>query len=307
MLKQYIKLIGFLFLFSCVETEEPKIDNLVINSFFSPSTDFTVQSSNSVSMFDTVTYKQVKAIKPKLYEDDKLLGELSIKSAYSKPGFASEIPESYSLAGFTPKQGRKYKLELDYNGKKITAEDVIPEAVDFEISNMRYTQLTGEYNDDGLELSLDFEDKKDEDNFYIIAFNSVEYTDKDDKQGWAQALGWMQTDDPSIEYSYYQVGNLSTGQRYIFSDKYFDGEKYTMKIRYSNAVKAGENFGLTIYLMSISKNYYKFIVSYLRQKQNNEDYYAEPTQVFNNIENGFGVFAGFSMSKKHIDFRNIKI
>ena len=54
---------------------------------------------------------------------------------------------------------------------------------------------------------------------------------------------------------------------------------------------------LNILLLSVSEQYYKYVTSVIEQQNNNDDYYAEPTKVYNNINNGYGIFAGYCTSK----------
>jgi hypothetical protein len=300
----YVVFIVMFVCFSCIEENEVKVDNLVVNSFFSPDAEFVVQTSNSVSVFDTATYSPIKDLKGKIFEDDILLGELKFRAKYAIPGFAGEIPQGYSLENIKFTQGKKYRLEFDYKGQKVRAEDVIPKAVPFEISKTEILKPNEQVSESGFECTIDFNDPKDEENFYLICYNSIDFVDENDKLGWAQSTGWMKSEDPSIEYSYYHPGVISAGQRFIFSDKYFDGKKYSMKVVFNTGISdQPNNIGLTVYFISISKKYYQYVVSYLKQEKNNDDFYSEPTQVFNNIENGLGIFAGFSVQKKEFDFR----
>ncbi len=81
----------------------------------------------------------------------------------------------------------------------------------------------------------------------------------------------------------------------FFSDELFNGETYTLHI--SGAFPNGK-----VYLRHTSKNYYLYRKYYTRHAYNQQfqgDFWTtifmgEPQTMFTNIENGYGIFAGYS-------------
>jgi len=287
---------------SCVDETEIETDNYVINSMFSSETPFVIQTSTTVSVFDTATYRSIKDMEGKLFEDDQLLGELSFQEEKDQEGVPAIIPEGYTLPGFVPQAGKQYKLELKHHDQIITASDVMPAKVDFSITGT--SEVVDDYSTDvnGIQCNISFKDVKEVNNYYIITYNVTEYLDPNDDIGWTQTTGWMRSDDPSIEYDYYHQSTLNTGYRFIFSDKYFNGKDYTLPVSFFVGHDSGRAMSLNVYLMNVSEQYYKYVTSSIQQNKNNDDYYAEPTQVYNNINNGYGVFAAYSLSKHSLDF-----
>ncbi|MCG8696702.1 MAG: DUF4249 domain-containing protein [Bacteroidales bacterium] len=288
---------------SCDTESEINIDNYVVNSFISSDTPFIVKTTKTVSVFDTATYSPLKNLEGKLYENGELIGDLIYQLPYQREGIPEEVPEGYSITGFVPEQGKEYSFELRDGNFVIQGSDVIPYAVNFTVDT---TTVLDDYDLStlGTECTLNFTDPADRDNYYVIAYNATEFFSNEDTIGWTQAIGWMKSDDPAIEHSFYYQGLLYTGNRFIFSDKYFNGKEYSMPVRIFAGQNSGRRVNLTIYLLSVSEQYYKYVTSSIKQQENNEDYYAEPTQVYNNIENGFGIFAGFSVSKQIVEFGN---
>jgi len=47
-------------------------------------------------------------------------------------------------------------------------------------------------------------------------------------------------------------------------------------------------------LSSVSEDYYKYNVTLAKYEQTQGDPFAQPVQVYSNIENGFGIFGGYS-------------
>ena len=290
-------------LLSCEKESEINIDNNVINSFISDGTPFVIQASKTVSVFDTATYFSSKDLEGVLYEDGKIVGDLIFQETYTREGLPGEVPEGYSVNGFGPKQGKEYRFELKRGQDVVVSgSDKIPFPVSFTISDTSTVNDESSMDSKGIECSIKFNDTAGEENYYIITYNHTEFMDQYDEIGWTQGTGWMKSDDPAIESYYYRTGLLYTGNRYIFSDKYFDGQEYTMPVSFFVGHDSGRRMNLNIYLLSVSEQYYKYVSSAIKQQENNDDYYAEPTQVYNNINNGFGIFAGFSVSKYIIEF-----
>ncbi len=288
--------------FSCEEEVDIQYNQYVVNSFFSESVPFLIQTTNTVSVFDTATYFSIKDMQGELYEDGELVGDLVFQDSYYREGLPGEVPEGYSIDGFTPQPGKEYSFELKHGDITITGSDMIPYPVDFTITDT--TTVLDEYDltYKGIECQINFIDPANEDNYYLLTYNVTEYLDEDDDIGWTQAGGWMNSDDPAIENYYYQQGLLYTGYRFIFSDQYFNGKEYTIPVSYFVGHTSPRRKDLNIYLISISEQYYNYVTSAINQQENNDDYYAEPTQVYNNIINGFGIFAGFSVSEYVMEF-----
>ena len=292
---------------SCVRETELSTDNYVINSMFAADTPFVVQTSRTVSVFDATTYHSIKDMNAKLYEDEHLLGELTFQGKKYQEEMAGVIPEGYALPGFTPKEGKQYKIEFRHNGQTITASDVMPEKIDFEIARTS-TVFEGDANTaKGIKCDIAFSDPGENDNYYVIAFNVTNYVDPKSDEGWTQSTGVMKSDDPSIEYQYYHQSVLSTGASFILSDKTFNGKNYTIPVDFYVGHATGEVKSLNIYFLSVSEQYYKYVISSVKQYNNNEDYYAEPTQAYSNVDNGYGIFAAYAISKQSVKFPKKKL
>ncbi|TKG95599.1 DUF4249 domain-containing protein [Puteibacter caeruleilacunae] len=287
---------------SCVEETEINTDNYVINSMFASDAPFIVQTSKTVSVFDAGTYYTEKGMEGKLYEDEKLLGELIFQEEKHLENSSTSIPEGYTLPNFAPKERKQYKIEFQHNGQTITASDVMPSKVDFKITKTA-TVREGDINTaKGLRCDLTFSDPPKEDNYYVISYNVTSYVDSQSDNVWTQSYGSMKSDDPLIEYQYYHQSNLATSSCFILSDKSFNGKNYTIPVDFYVGHDLGEVKSLNIYLLSVSEQYYKYVVSSVKQNNNNKDYYAEPTQAYNNINNGYGIFAAYNISKQSVEF-----
>jgi len=85
---------------------------------------------------------------------------------------------------------------------------------------------------------------------------------------------------------------------YFFSDELFNGQKYTLQINRD----LGYGIPQKIILRSVSRNYYLYRKYWTRHYYNQTTdesglrgiiYKGEAQPMYNNIENGYGIFAGY--------------
>ena len=98
--------------------------------------------------------------------------------------------------------------------------------------------------------------------------------------------------------------NSDYSSELIFTDELFDGKTYTALVNYYNEFKddGGDSTQITDYLSSylvtelrsLSTDYFAFKSSYSRYQFSTGDPFAQPVQVYDNIDGGFGIFAGFN-------------
>jgi hypothetical protein len=104
----------------------------------------------------------------------------------------------------------------------------------------------------------------------------------------------IKTQDSRYSISYDDsplYGNQSSFKPAIFNDVGMDGQ--LLKI----PVTVFKDQSVTIQLRSISKEYYQYYTSNFRQSFSDQTTLAQAVYVFSNIENGFGIFAGYSQSE----------
>ena len=99
----------------------------------------------------------------------------------------------------------------------------------------------------------------------------------------------------------------------VFSNELIEGNTYTMIINYTTGSASRSNnegwvtnlFPVRVELRTVCFNYYKFIKQqYLYEHSNSEPIFSVgATSTFNlhsNVENGYGIFAGYSSVKSEI-------
>ena len=102
-------------------------------------------------------------------------------------------------------------------------------------------------------------------------------------------------------------GFKSRDEQGLFTDLLFNGQNKTLEIKIpplkkdyvfneNGKLNSEKTLSLTLYLHNISKSYYYYRTSLELYVDASRNPFAQPVQVFSNINNGFGIFAGAQIS-----------
>lgn len=86
-----------------------------------------------------------------------------------------------------------------------------------------------------------------------------------------------------------------SGTAPFFKDVLFDGQAHEIELSYAEGVVlASRERLLRVQVLYVSETYYKHLRSALLHEHTQENPFAEPVNIYSNVENGYGVFAGYS-------------
>jgi hypothetical protein len=203
--------------------------------------------------------------------------------------------------------GNEYTIEVSAPGyESVTATTTIPRPV--QITEIQSGDLMPPPSDDLMgkrAIHVRFKDPADESNYYGI---SIYVKIKDSRLGVSLLQTLPTPLNPVYAEDYYAEDFRSGGyihQEYsiLFNDRLFNGLDNVFSVWCYEGTEedvspwSGEVQGYVVILKSISEEYYNYRVTYNLQQKAKRDPYAQPVQVFNNINNGFGIFAGYSISR----------
>lgn len=234
---------------------------LVANSFFTPETDWQVQLYLSRDILDNDPYEQIAGATVQIFEGETVVASLS------------EIyPGLYGLnQGPRPQAGHTYILRASAPGlEAIEATDSIPTAVPIERVELSF-EATIE------NITVHFSDPPDVKNYYQIGILQEQY-------GYTFPV-YFETDDLIFE----SQGGIDEEEAF-FDDSLISGQDYGLKLRIYPQEPIDE---LYVLLLSLSESYYKYVES---TKDLDDNPFVEPMRAFTNIDGGFGIFAGYSIS-----------
>ena len=204
--------------------------------------------------------------------------------------------------GFKSPNNGPYMLNVKTSlNENINSTSILPNTVPAFIADTLSYVNSGKNR---LQISLNFDDPITDENYFEIGVymkkrkmsvntNSNGQTDTN----YSLISKWMnlKCDDQNIE--------KTINNNLIFNDKLFNGSNKTLRFDVRNRVKDFSNdpsnkiLNFDIYFMNICSSLYHFHKSLKNHVNSSGDPFSQPTQVYSNINNGIGVFAGASPFK----------
>ena len=284
----------FIALIACSKVVEVDIPfekpNIVVNSLIHPDTFFTAELTQSNFILDTLDYfRYILDAQVEVYEDGNYLGDLLYDNLYF----------NYANNTLFPKPGSIYELRvLKPNYELVTAQTTVPVAApQFEILNIQ--DVIGEFGNIEKELTIKITDVP-ENSYYEFFIKEYQFNYNNAsgntivEDSVLYRLGMMTSDllvspDGDIYYS----------NEFLFDDVLFRNSSYTFKLSlpylsYNFTLnKLPPDYYLLISMRSIHEEYYKYKVSYNKQREVEFSPFAESVFVYNNINNGLGLFSSY--------------
>lgn len=284
----FIVLIISSFIFSCTKIEDivdfpVKDPKLTLNCYFHPDSTWTFHVSRSLSVIDNANLSMVTDATIKLWENNDLIATLTEASP----------DQRYYFYGSKPKPGFEYRIEVSHpKYKTISAVEKVPYPVNFLVSKFKIIDslsyydpwLQKSYGTLKASVNVRIEDNAGEKNYYrLICY----YYDSLYSSGFIYPL-WLESENIAVEKDY------SNGL--LFSDKYFNGSTYELNFKFEDYMFfKGKTYYFVLESMNSARFYYELSLSKFMNKAGNP--FSEPVQVFNNIENGYGIFAAYNTKK----------
>ncbi len=287
----FVLFTGLLLLNGCekeIDINIPEKDKkIVLNGLINTDSLFSVNVSKSLNILDVEDVKYLDNATVSIYENGNFIEELN----YISGG-------NYKSSFFVSSEGKTYKVKVDVpEMQSASAETFIPEA---SISDLTIDTITTIYEEEfysykGLKCNIGFNDLSNEENYYWFCITGKRAHYEWDSVNHEEIITYEQgniyfnSNDPVIE------SWVSGGYGFIFSDKLFNGsnidfniylEKYMLYDLDTNVLHFNVN--------SISEDFYLYAATYNSHMEAQNDPFTEPVQVYSNIENGYGIFAGYS-------------
>lgn len=269
---------------SITEVEIPKHEpQLVVRANFNatyPIFSNLVELRHSLGILDSTEFDEVKDAVVILYEDGVLKNTFE---QYDKAWYRGEITELIA--------GKAYTLKANsptYGSIEVTQQ--LPNQVPIIAATYEADGAVDRYGDRGDEVTIQFKDPSGEKNYYSLYISATyPFEGPDTSFVIAKYYVYVSPVDPLLE----DLNDL------YLTDASFDGEMYTTRISIQLMeagtidIEGAKNLAaekIIIGLTSISKDKYLFEKT-LSAYQNNEDNpFAEPVVIHENVEGGSGIF-----------------
>ena len=311
-MKKILIFLCSIFIFSCqeqvVELEIPgHTPFLVVNGILDTDSIMSLHVSNSVGAFQQGEINSISDANVLLYEDDNLLGEMSIDfnnldSIYilEQSGYwwgADQIePIYYYTYDALPQVGSTYSIEVDHpNFESVSAETTVPEEIDLtELEILDNSGLSDVYVST---LNLSFFDDPNVNNYYRISLYVHTSGEVEDEDGEFEYVNKsypliLYSNDPSFSQGIPWDGYSFSGRRVFFSDDLFNGTQKEISFDFEYKIDAEMGDSIFLQLTSFSEEAFNY---YNSMEANDDSFFSdigtEPVPIFTNVENGAGVFA----------------
>lgn len=284
------------FLLSCETVIDMKLPEqppkLVVNSIFTPDSIIMLHLSKSQFVLKNEQIKPVIDGDVLLFENGSFIGKL----IHLNKGF-------YYLPGLFPKENKQYTINASGEGlKNVEAKDTIPSKPIINQIELSSSYFEGQSYKDFI---VYINDNPSVENYYIVSligkryeyiYDTLTYNIIDSIEV-SEQIGFVSQDKVFEE----QFGGINS----VFSDKLFNGKIYPLRISVSqNLFDETTNMGyfeISIILKNISQSYAKYLITYANNSYS--DPFSQPVQVFTNVKNGFGIFAGYSSTISSVKIR----
>ena len=300
---------------ACTTTIEPDIPieppRLVVNSVINPDSTVGVRISRSKYILDRAeSFATVDNAQVALYEDGQEVAQLNSAGT------------GWYTSTFLPKAGHQYLLQVMAEGfPTVEASSEIRSAVPIEsltvdsvqspagiscVNGDCETTYAKEY-----QMQLRFSDVTQQSDFYeIIGYGTVvdSFEVRDDLGNIVafdvfssrQRL-YFTTNDPVLTSSDVGFGGEAFfGESLLFTDELIADQSYTIIFKTDNSFFSDLQ-QLTIMLRTLSEDQYRYQRTRILQEFSEGDPFSEVVPVYTNVENGFGIFAGYSSDSVMVD------
>ena len=252
-------------------THNPKV---VVDGIYKADETIKIYVGESSGVFDNIK-PPIEDATVKLYKNKILLETLTYNSAndYYVSENIAEIDTEYSIIVSTP----------DFDA--VTAVSHTPKPpilASWEYGGYEYS--SDEWNTHF--LRIDIQDDININNYYEVK------TVVSDIEG----IDWFLGGEMNVGNEQEPVFNNEVSPQNIFSDVLFNGTTYGLDCKFNIPIEV-TSFNLSVKLRSVTKDYYDYhkkLYQHLEAADEGNLFYIEPVQLFTNIQEGYGVFTGYS-------------
>jgi hypothetical protein len=281
---------GLLLLASC-ETNEDIVDfpvvepKLVVNCVFTENQFFEFQISKSLSIIDNAELQYLDNATIRLYENGVLKETINTVSPQSE----------FYHSSFAPDLNKEYMIEVSAPSlEDISAKGKLPGLANLEYISHTITDsggfyFPGEPYQGYLEgkITVKIHDQAQVENYYMVSiFRYDTFEIPGSIEVYKEYLySYSDGSNPAVDYY--------TNRGALINDAIFDGQELEITLDFEDyQFKDKQKYFITLY--HLSKDLYLYYKTISIYDDNYQNPFGNPVQLYNNIENGYGIFGGFS-------------
>jgi len=271
---------------------------LVVLSNFTRDKAVQVFVSKSQSILDEEEQEYIFDATVELFEGDAYLETLELVEP--KPN-TSDVPY-YTTRRLVPEINTVYTIQVEAPGcDPVTARSKIPASISLLSASVAGLAVDDSQDEEFIAsymLNLSFEDPSEERNFYHISLYQqikqylLHEGDTVITNTYLRSLAF----NPE-ENSNGRVAHISGGLL-VEDNALNNGKVISFELPLSIRLKKGQELlgKLFVELRAVTEEYYLYFSALSRQKQTPDSPFSEPVILFDNIDGGLGIFAGYNSS-----------
>lgn len=253
-----------------------------------------VMTRNYGILESVVNYEDwfVKGATAEIYENGQIMLSLSPVSTDSAYVLTGTLPHPFQI-------GNTYEIKASHpDFPSVQAKQLVPG--DFQVDSLRvkHDAVPGEFGDrlDLLEIFL--QDQPGVRDYYEIAIIKQYYNvSYDPATNTYDTIGVNEYD---VDIDGYNDPNVLEGFGYtgLISDQFFEGQAYKFQARFYGNYSPQDS-SVVVRIRHVTEDYYKWSRSYQASYNEDENPLVEPVSIFNNLQNGLGIFS-IANEKKYV-------
>lgn len=281
---------------------------MVANGFLSPDSTAWIKLSNSQPVTSDLKMEPIPNADLALVTED---GDEYALEYVTNFGDYDSKTSYYRSSEIDINPGKTYNLIGKHNKyPTISSEIAIPTGTNWETAQLiQVDTLNPDNREFSLNIELSLSDNKKADDYYAFFIYSkrtikVENPDTNYTKRLVR-INNFETADPAIYQEYYNFtesifddGKVKFREEAVyFTDEMFNGQNKSIKISTNYYVyDSSSNHILEIRMLHISREMYLYAKSLRKSNQSSEIDIpvGNPARVYSNIENGLGIFGGFT-------------
>jgi len=278
-----------LFLVGCetiVTVDLPEAPSqIVVNSLFNPDSVWMAHISRSQGILESGPMEIIPNATVEVWSNNTRIASLP----HIGNGF-------YKAATQYPQAGQAYEIRVTAPGSALaTARDTAPFPTVLERVDKKLIFGGIYYNWEEYECTLHFTDPPGVKNYYHLALLASETW-----QGETYYFPYyFESNDLLLNEGEVNLDpeHRFSGEEAFFDDAVFADRAYALTISFEEYdYYDRDDTQIFIILSTVSEAYYKYHQSFETQRTRGDNPFSEPVMVYNNIQNGLGIFAGSSSS-----------
>ena len=270
---------------------------IVVNSLFTNDSIWAAHISRSVGVLETTSYTTIDDANVNIFDAN---ANLVTTLTHQGNGLYT------SPTGLTPQANQSYTIEASASGyESVNASNSIPSAVPiYQLDTVTSTNSDGETI---LEATITFQDPPNISNYYMLEVYVTGTWINEGEQDTIEIREPLQIscDDINVEtVNRFNFGGFENTYLYLMvKDQNFDGENYSLTFSVINyaELKDMDLFG-EIRLVNTSEEYFNYLKSFNMYQRTINNPFATPVQVYSNVNNGMGIFAGGTLTSWIVQF-----